>query len=70
MGHCSDPGDGENHFPNDPDTKNTDNKVHHLDHINSLSHYFEQKKKRKHPKTGSVFGAESETEGLWRVNRF
>lgn len=45
MGHCSDPGDGENHFPNDPDTKNTDNKVHHLDHINSLSHYFEQKKK-------------------------
>lgn len=47
MGHSSDPGDGENHFPNDPDTKKkkkTSNKVHHLDHISSLSHYFEEEK--------------------------
>jgi len=55
MGHSSDPGDGENHFPNDPNTqKKPDSEVHHLDRISSMSHYFKAQKK-----TASVFGAES-----------
>lgn len=65
MGHSSDPGDGENHFPGDPDTEKQNNKVHHLDRISSLSHYFDNIQK-----PDLYVEQNPRLEVLWKVNRF